>query len=213
MTTHASLLLTIMVVAGGAGGVASYFASEIPEQERWPVLRRVLLGVVAAFVVPLFLNMTSSDILAEGAASLNNYLVFAGFCVLAGFSSKAFLSSLSKKVLERVESVERQQEELKQEVAPIVEKQTEPAPEHESGLESLSPGAYSADEAAVLRALASDRYVRRHLGGVVQDSGLESRKAAELLESLRAKGLVQKGPGESGALFWLTAEGWRAVRS
>lgn len=60
-------------------------------------------SLVAAFLVPLFLNATSSKLIMEvttpGTAQTTSYWVFFGFCFLAAFVPNPFITGLSTRVL------------------------------------------------------------------------------------------------------------------
>ena len=128
---HVGIVIAIMIGGGSLGGIASYLSSSISKGEERPLLKRVVLGIAAAVVVPLLLSMISSSILSDDS-KLMNYFTFASFCVVAGFSSKAFLTSISKRIIERIETVEDRQSELEEEVDPLLVKETEPALEGSS---------------------------------------------------------------------------------
>lgn len=60
----------------------------------------IIIGIAAAFLVPLFLQTISSQLLKEGYSNYLSLLVFAGFCLVAAISSKAFINTLSDKILQ-----------------------------------------------------------------------------------------------------------------
>jgi len=98
----------VMLVAGALGGLVNYFLAD-PEQERrlawW---QHVLVGITASYMVPLFLNMISGDLIdkirgtAEKQGDYSKLFVLAGFCLVAAVSSRAFIRSLSERVLQEV---------------------------------------------------------------------------------------------------------------
>jgi hypothetical protein len=113
-----------MLASGALGGLANALTTTLNDEESYPILKRIIVGTIASIAVPAFLNMISSSILKEDMSSLD-YFIFAGFCLIAGFSSKSFLTSMSKRLVERLNKIENQQDELKSEVAPILDKETE----------------------------------------------------------------------------------------
>ena len=102
------LLIFIMLVCGIIGGIANYF--QLPKVEApaesmsWK--RHAFGGVVAAFLVPLFLSTTKSplvtDILAAKSANpdFSGLLLFVGYCLVAAVSARAFISTMSNRVLQ-----------------------------------------------------------------------------------------------------------------
>src|SRR5437870_9606053 len=94
MTTQTYTILGIILAAGALGGLVSAFTSEEGKLSIGFCFKRVVIGIACAFVVPLFLNMISSTLLKEAQNDPTPcpYFVFAGFCVIAAISSKAFIS-------------------------------------------------------------------------------------------------------------------------
>ena len=204
------ILVGIMILAGGFGGLANYLSTNIEETETSPCVKRMLLGIAAAVVVPLFLNMISSSILSD-TMSTSDYLVFAGFCLAAGFSSKGFLKSISQKVLERVESVEDRQTSLEEELDPIIDRETEPELIDSSEIVSRDLGS---EEIEVLKALNNPKFARRYVAGIMADTGFDDIRVTVILNALKNEGLVHQRLGRKNKdLFWLTHEGRSYVRS
>ena len=209
-TGHLIHLVVIMIACGAIGGIASYFASEIPPEESSPVVKRIALGIAAAFVVPLFLNMISSSILVDSEQSRANSLVFAGLCIVAAFSSKALLETVSKKILDKVQSVEQKQQDLEAEIEPLIAKETEPQPNQQAVQFDVE---VREDELAVLRALANRKYARRYVSGVASEAGISDVRAVYLLTTLKEKNLVASKRGKQLDLFWITSLGRDYLRS
>lgn len=80
--TYIPILIALMLLSGILGGLANYFALEKRTQTNKKIDWRgyVLLGVVAAFAVPLFLNMISSNLLDAGRTAPLNLFALCGFC-------------------------------------------------------------------------------------------------------------------------------------
>jgi hypothetical protein len=104
-------LIGIIVLGGVAGGVANFLigldqpdpnggAPPTPAVSSWLRLwRSVFVGVVAAFLVPLLLNMVSSELLKNAATDLLSRFVLLGFCLAAAISSTAFIRTMTDRVL------------------------------------------------------------------------------------------------------------------
>lgn len=93
------LIFAAIFLSGAFGGLARH---------RWEVgegagkegcLTFVLLGVAAAFLVPLFLNTISSSLLRDIPDEPNKLFILIGFCVAAGAFAKQFIGSVSEKAL------------------------------------------------------------------------------------------------------------------
>ena len=77
------MILGIMISTGLLAGIANFFLSDIDGKTPTRELGKfVVLGIVVALTVPLFLNMTSSNLLEFGRTRPNALFVFAGFCLI-----------------------------------------------------------------------------------------------------------------------------------
>lgn len=193
-----------MIGSGALGGLASYLSVDVAADEKHPILKRVGLGMAAAFIVPLFLNMISSAILINAEQAPTNYLVFAGFCIVAAFSSKSFITSISKNILDKIDSVEKKQQDMASDIEPIITKETEPEPDEQISLKTLE---VNSEENKILKALANPKFSRRYLSGIEKETGIEDIKAVYHLISLREKGLIHSKKGKRLDLYWLTSLG------
>jgi hypothetical protein len=96
------LLFGIMLGAGLLGGLANYFLGERGGAfSGRSLFKYVVLGVVAAFTVPLFLNMISSDLLAMARTRPIDLFVFGGFCLLFVLFSRRAVENLSERLRQR----------------------------------------------------------------------------------------------------------------
>ena len=103
LDSYMLLLLGIMLCAGVLGGAANYFMSDKnPAAGGSEFVKYAVLGVVAAFTVPLFLNMISSDLLAAAKSRPIDLFVFAGFCLLFVLLSRRFVESATAKLLQHL---------------------------------------------------------------------------------------------------------------
>ena len=124
-------VVVIMALAGAAGGVANWILNSGVEASRpdaageadinptiqFGMIGYIVVGVVAAFTVPLFLSLAQSDLMAkvlQDPGSLEDRMVFAGFCIIAAFSSRAFMSSVSAALIKEVREVEKRRTRQKQ---------------------------------------------------------------------------------------------------
>ena len=103
------LVLGIMITAGILGGIANYFLAERHAEFAWrDLFKYTVLGVVAALMVPLFLNMISSNLLDLARTRPINLFVFAGFCLIAVIFSRRFLENLSTKLIQQVSQIRKE---------------------------------------------------------------------------------------------------------
>src|SRR5437764_7659640 len=97
MEPYILILILIMVGAGLLGGAVNYFLSQEIDPNQKYFGRSLWLGLAASFMVPLFLNMISSNLIdsirgnAATPGDKSKLLVFAGFCIVAALSSRSFI--------------------------------------------------------------------------------------------------------------------------
>lgn len=106
---HLIILITVMLVTGAFGGYLNYlndFDTNENEQKTGKTkVKYVLLGIGAAFLIPLFLKMIESNIISS--SDNLNYLIFTGFCLIAAIFSRRFISSIGDKILEAAKNAEK----------------------------------------------------------------------------------------------------------
>jgi hypothetical protein len=212
------LWIIVIVIAGSGllGGIVNFFIAD-PETEKpltwW---KHIFIGFVAAGMVPLFLNMISSGLIdsilgrSNQSPDPSKLFVLAGFCLVASISARAFIRTISERVLQEARSAKKKAEDAQEQaikamaiVAPLVEEETPKdvaatAPEGEGALEV----ALSDDERSILTAMIRSSFIMRSVSGLAKDTGLEKARVNELLSSLIAKGLVAQGLGSGGNPRW-----------
>ena len=165
------LLVAIMIASGLAGGFANYALSLENEagaekqaakraESPWAALsprdprllwRSVVTGIVAAFIVPLFLRLSAggtddliTNVLADCSAANQganaapqrcgdraaDFFVVAAFCIVAAVSARAFIQSVSERILQQAKEANRRAEAAQQDVAEmqddLIEKELAP---------------------------------------------------------------------------------------
>jgi hypothetical protein len=228
-----TLLISVMVVCGLIGGFANYV--RLPADQTasgQPLLRAVTLGVIASFVVPLFLSLAKST-LTDNAAKAGagpDLLVFSGFCLVAALYSSTFLDTLAERILQQVRKeareVKQDKDAVKQakaevvEIADEVESQvSEPADTDASiplatGRSSsfVGPTTISDSERHVLDALANAQWRYRSLSGIAKDTQMGTEDARRTLESLVDRGLVGRRTGRDSEEKWFITGAGRNAR-
>ena len=201
------LVLAVMVISGLLGGVASFYISRGKSEEAPPAIGGYLvLGIVASLVVPLLLNMMSSNLLEEAKEDAAKLLPFAGFCLVAAAFSRTFLENIYGLVMRKVSKLESDVEGLK-------EAASEPdAPAGEIAEDELRRAEVSKDEYEVMRAMSTGKYLYRSLTGLAKDTGLTKAEINRSLNSMIAKNLIAQRSNKEGRLRWhLAPEGRRLL--
>jgi len=126
------IIILIMLTAGIAGGIVNVALAHDTRTEKASSWKSLMTGIGAAFLMPLFLNTMSSNLLSEifkkSSDAEVELLVFGAFCLLAAISSKVFIQTLSDKVLNEARAA-RQQAEKASSIAQVVEATAEEAKE------------------------------------------------------------------------------------
>lgn len=232
-------VVIMIVIAGLLGGTINFLltiekSDDLNNSEVKPVsrekrvntlsitwLRCVLIGIGASFLVPLFLATISSSLIknlldpARSAGTSADAFVFFGFCLIGAISSRAFIQTLSAKVLKAADEaqIKAQQAsnavaELKSETEPFILQKTEP---DDQPSDRLTPSDdemnLTEDGKTVLKAIIHPKYVLRTKSGISKQSKLEPTLVAEQLNILKKNALVDQIERQNGERWALTARG------
>lgn len=225
-------LIIIMIIAGASGGIANFVLQQksdvtnttIKERVNWGTIRLCLgymfVGIVATFLVPLFLSLVKSDLLtsifAANGLNTRSTFEFVGFCLVGSIYSRTFIQTISDRVLAIAAKASEEAEEAKQHAAtaenradtaettveemyeniPVANQEIEDKNEDDiSKITPENPSNFSINisesERKILQALDLKPYQRRTLRGISKDSNLDLVETKILLDSLIKKGIVK----------------------
>lgn len=183
-----------MILSGIVGGFINYYLNSPPEDES--VHKSILLGIGASLLVPLFLNIISSNLIEQCKSDMYKLLVFAGFCLVAAIFSKSFINTVSESALK---VLKKEVNELQKEVKPIIDNLTENdtnesieingVPRSDIDLESepvnrLSGPAEDNIKKRFLLLFSNQDYVYRSKSFIQKQLNLDTRKLNALIEEL-----------------------------
>lgn len=224
-------LTSVMIAAGILGGIVNYLLERKADPEGSSVGKSIAVGIVASFLVPLFLNMISSNLTDQihgsstSSPDLPKILVFAGFCLVAAISSTAFIKTLSDRILQEAKEAKKvahQAEEKASEVQsamqPLVDKETE-ADASTNVAVPLANSVASIDqnERNILQNLANGRWVLRTRTGLAKETRIAKPEVDRIMDELRKRQLVDYRwivgePGEKKKRRWyITRKGREAI--
>jgi hypothetical protein len=214
----------VMFAAGVLGGIINFLITDARQEAPLKWWQHVIVGVGASFMVPLFLNMISSgliDAIDKHKADASGLFVLAGFCLVAAVSARAFIQSISKRLLQEVREARETAQEAKAEaaeaqnaVAPFVE---EDVPEiantttADEVLERSPQLELTPDGSRLLKAFADSSLSMRSLTGLARDSRLEKPRVNTLLSALMSKGLVVQTQSKGGQPRWYLSPAGRQL--
>jgi hypothetical protein len=185
-----------------------------------PAYAAILSGIVASFLIPLFLSIAKSPLVNEVVTGKNyaeNMFILFAFCLLAATSARTFVDALAKKALNEAISAKQDAQTATQKAQTASQKGEQAQQKSDRALDILTeeedagkppatpkPAAvvaslqervsaeagYTDAERAVINALLSGEYIRRSLTGIVQETKLSPDAARQAVQSLLAKGAI-----------------------
>jgi hypothetical protein len=230
--TQAAFLTTVtlvMIVAGILGGIVNYLLEWKGDPEGSSLGRSIAVGIAASFLVPLFLNMISSNLTDQirGSsttnADLSKLLVFAGFCLVAAISSTAFIKSLSDRILQEAKEArkiaheaDKKASEAQSVLQPLVDKETENEAPTGSLALSVPVPAINQNERKVLQQLADGKWVLRTRTGIARETGIAKAEVDGIMDELKKRKLVDcrwivGTAGEKKRRWYITRKGRDAM--
>jgi len=199
---HYLVIIFLIVGAGLFGGIANYFRLEREQKKSdWSwLIENVLMGILASALVPLFLVMISSNLLKESASDISKYFVFFGFCLVASVCSKAFIETVSERVLREVKQTREELDEVKKNVEPIVSKESEPHKGEDKSFIRMEGFSLDDNTKKVLNALGRGNFVWRTVGGIREETGIPKEDVLTSLNWLSSNKLAEAGARERWGL-------------
>jgi hypothetical protein len=219
---HWLLIIGIIILFGSLGGTVNYFFTYVPSngaKGKWDCfefVKSLIIGISASFLMPLFLNMISSDLIEESRTDIYKLFIFSGFCLVAAISSKAFIQSVSQKILKEVNEVKEKVNHVEKDIKPVIEKETEDYLEavlEEQGVEDsrvipeIDLDDNDTNRIKVLKALGMSKFVFRSLRGISNQVKLDINDVNVALNDLIAENLADQSIREKGIYFFITKQG------
>lgn len=200
------ILALITVITGLFGGLVKFFNSIDTSK---PIifkelLKYLLTGIGAAILIPLFLNMISSDLISADKIEIHDYFVYTGFCFIAAYLSDRFLSTIGEKILNEVKKVKSKQESTSQTVEMLVDNETAPIDasinenpnKAEMVFQNLSSKIEQKDTALINEILnafeKSGKYTFRSVKGISKEFNYPENTVAILIRKFEDNGLIQR---------------------
>ncbi len=189
------LLFFTLIFFGLLGGVVNALRKEKPRGEYW---KSLVKGVVAAFLVPVFLEIIKSDLGRQLDAELYDFVVFGGLCLIAAIFSDSFIDRLGERVLEKANRAEKQSAETGQKLNTLLEHLSEPEEveeaekEHTSAIEGLFSGKQREQVDQVVHAFKEKEHKLRTAAGIAKETQLSPQQVEHVLEELAGKNITRK---------------------
>ena len=202
-------VLGIMIISGILAGLTNVFLSQNQKPRvLQAILGHCLLGIAAAFTVPLFLNIISSNLLVTAQKNPINLLVFNGICLIFAFVLCRFKEVAFSKPYQKADKEEKD----KTIIIPVKTDYAFETSQRESLRNKTNLTGMSASELKILGAIAGKKHGHTSLVSLLKDPELINEKVNETLSSLMAEGFVeQKLNKENKLLLYLTPKGNRIL--
>lgn len=207
-------VLAVMLSAGVLGGLANYYLSERYARGGQEKTKYIVLGVVAALVVPLLLNMLSSNLIAMARANPYDMFVFAGVCLVFVVLTRRWFENLAQKLINKVEAVEEEVSQIRS-LQSLAENVVPASPVAAAAADIALPEAAEANvsdlgklgynDVELLRAVGDGKYAYGNISGIAADAGLSRDFVNERLVVLKNMGLLELKIDEKNVLHWFLA--------
>lgn len=207
------LILTfVMLVAGVFGGLINFYLLNQNNRDTTGMVRSVVVGVGAAFLVPVALDLVGSSMVTQSQNDPGQLLIYTGLCLIAAIASRVVVTNKLDRTLTaadaakcEVDGLRGQVRQLQLSILPLIETETEMEVVREEEQEMLD----SLDVAAtqVLKALGTGRYIFRTQESLLKDLDLADNDIIKSLNILMAKGLTGKVNSSWGLRWHLTERG------
>lgn len=212
---HIIILILIILFIGSLAGLSNFlnFHFKGLAKSKSEIWKYIVSGIGAATLVPLLLNMLSSNLIKESQDfEQTNYFVFAGFCFVAGFFSERFINSIGDKVLknlaetnEKVDQAISTVKENEEKIDFIVETESEES-EPEINLSELEVQNPLTDDDIKTQ---SEKILKSFLGkyrfrtskNIAKELNYSIMIVEVVLEQLQITGIVKKFKKDT-AVFW-----------
>ena len=78
MANHIFILASVMLIAGVFGGLINFYQMNQGDSDPASLPRCIVMGVGAAFLVPVVLNLVNSDLVLEIQGDPSRLLIYTG---------------------------------------------------------------------------------------------------------------------------------------
>lgn len=220
---HILYILIIMIVAGILGGLVNNFLQESEVDDKKDrihnLIKSVIIGIAATFLVPLFLNMISSDLLKSSEEDYYKLFVYLGFCTVAAIASTSFINSMTNTFIKKVNEIQREVEGINRFIVPIADKMIEDDKIEEYILEDdlknkdnrsqIYDKGMTGNEISVLKAIHDSIYVFRSIEGISDEIDLNYNDVKDILAELIRRDFVESIMCKKRVRYYMTSLGFK----
>jgi len=198
------LLVGIMILSGAFGGMTSAFLRKSDDQPFLMVFfKHTFIGIATAMIVPLILNVVSSDLLDAGQTNPLKLFTLSGLCIFLALFSTKFLESIFR---------DRKPDE-RQRPPQVPQSGDKEARSAAAPPETPEKTKLSENQLKILRALVEAEGSKLSLADLLKASAIPQREFDEIIAMLIVRGLVAQELIEGKKLqLVLTARGAQQLK-
>jgi hypothetical protein len=219
VANHILILAAVMTIAGVFGGLINYYQMNQSEGDPASLPRCIVLGVGAAFLVPVILDLVSSELILEIQGDPSRLLIYTGFCLISSIASRFVLINMPERILREAsmartsaEVLQREMRVIQEELIPLIETETEQDHQTEEASNPIE-GEEELDvtSSKILKNLGCGRYIFRSMAGICRESNSDEMTVAKTLNVLVGRSLAGQVSGKKGIRWYLTEKGRRVM--
>lgn len=212
------ILTLVMLIAGVFGGLINFYLLNQNNKDTTAMLRCVVVGVGAAFLVPVALDLVGSSIVSQSQNDPGQLLIYTGLCLIAAIASRMVVTNKLDRTLlaadaakDEVESLRIHVKQLQLSLQPLIETETEMEDSRAEDQDALDNLDVSATQ--VLKALGTGRHIFRTQDSLLQELDMADNDVLKSLNILVTKGLAGKVNSSWGLRWHLTERGRRLAEA
>lgn len=212
------ILTLVMLIAGVFGGLINFYLLNQNNKDTTGILRCVVVGVGAAFLVPVALDLVGSSIVTQSQNDPGQLLIYTGLCLIASIASRVVVTNTLDRTLLAADAAKAEVDDLRVQVKqlqfslqPLIETETEMDLSHVEDQTLLDDLDVSATQ--VLKALGTGRYIFRTQESLLQALDMADNDVLKSLNVLVAKGMAGKVNSGWGLRWHLTERGRRLAEA
>lgn len=212
------ILTLVMLIAGVFGGLINFYLLNQNNKDTTAMLRSVVVGVGAAFLVPVALDLVGSSIVSQSQNDPGQLLIYTGLCLIAAIASRLVVTNKLDRTLlaadaakEEVETLRMHVKQLQLSLQPLIETETEMEDSRAEDQDALDNLDVSATQ--VLKALGTGRHIFRTQDSLLQELDMADNDVLKSLNILVTKGLAGKVNSSWGLRWHLTERGRRLAEA
>ncbi|WP_027329537.1 YEATS-associated helix-containing protein [Marinimicrobium agarilyticum] len=218
MANHIFILAAVMSIAGVFGGLINYYQMTQEREDDAALPRCIVMGIGAAFLVPVILFFVQSDLITEIRDDPSRLLIYTGFCLIVAIASRLVLTSTPKRILReamaartQVEDMQHELRIMQEELLPLLDTETEQETDLDDNAGPMEPEELDIAASKVLKTLGVGRHIYRSMAGLCREAGADETTIQKSLNVLVSRQLAGRLNTRKGIRWYLTEKGRRAL--